>query len=224
MASHSMNLLNDLASTMVSSGPIAVFLIFLSPFGPGAVAGILLARSQGMAPNLTVALYALSDVVAAVILEPLISRLPRFAARSALGQKILSTFVRLDSMTDLIGGRFGRPIGLVTFTFATDFFTAAIVSSGMRISRLIAWCCIIAGDVIWFVIIFVASMSVASLLSDNRIVFVLTLILGFGLPALVRRLIGRRRAPNPGPQEYPVDPQSPPTISTTLDRPQSRPE
>jgi hypothetical protein len=209
-------------SALSASGPLAVFLIFLSPFGPGAVAGILLARSQGMAPDLTVALYALSDVVAAVVLEPLINRLPRFAARSPIGQRMFSAFNRLDSLTDVVGGRFGRPIGLMTLTFATDFFTAAIVSSGIAMSRLVAWACIIAGDVVWFVIIFVASMSVASFLSDNRIVFIVTLVIGFGLPALIRRLVRRRAAPNPGPREYPVDPRSPPTTAATLDRHPSR--
>jgi hypothetical protein len=214
--------LSNVWAYLAASGPIAVFLIFVSPFGPGAVAGILLARTQGLAPGITIGLYVLSDVVDAVVLEPVIRWLPRFASQSRLGQRILSAFNRVDSLTDVVGGRLGRPIGLVTFTFATDFFTAAIVSTGIVISRIVAWTCIIVGDVTWFVIIYVASMSVASFLTDNRLVFVFTLVLGFGLPAIIRRLV-RRRVQPAGPREYPPNPRSRPTGGANPNRPPSRP-
>ena len=86
---------------------------------------------------------------------------------------------------------------LVAFVF---FFTAAIVSSGMQISRVVAWSCIVVGDVTWFVIIFAASMSIASVLSDNRIIFIFTLVVGFGLPVLIRRIAQRRQSPVPWPR------------------------
>lgn len=203
--------LPDLWDALTRSGPIAVFLIFLSPFGPGAVAGIVLARSQGLAPSITIGLYVFSDVVTAAILEPLVRRFRRWAQRSPIGQKMLTSFGRVASLTQVVGGRYGLPIGLFICTFATDFFTAAIVSTGLAMSRLLAWSCIIAGDVLWFLIIFLASLSVAAFLSDNRILFVVTLVIGFGVPYVIRRLLGKRLAPPPGPPVYRPPSRFPPT-------------
>jgi hypothetical protein len=203
--------LTDVWGALTSAGPVAVFLIFLSPFGPGAVAGIILARSDGLPSGETIGLYVLSDVVTAVILEPLVKRFRRWAQRSSVGQKILASFSRVASLTQIAGGRYGLPIGLFICTFATDFFTAAIISTGLAMSRLLAWTCIIAGDVLWFLIIFFASIGIASFLSDNRILFVVTLVIGFGLPYVIRRLLGKRLAPGSGPPEYPRHPRSPPT-------------
>jgi hypothetical protein len=94
----------------------------------------------------------------------------------------------------------------------------------MQMSRVIAWFCIIAGDVIWFVIIFAASMSIASVLSDNRIIFIFTLVVGFGLPVLIRRIFQRRQGPKQDPLEYRGNPQSPPTIATVPRQPRRRPD
>jgi hypothetical protein len=203
--------LPDLWGALLRSGPIAVFLIFLSPFGPGAVAGIVLARSQGLAPGTTIGLYVLSDVVTAAILEPLVQRFRRWAHHSPIGQKLLASFARVASLTQVAGGRYGLPIGLFICTFATDFFTAAIISTGLALARLVAWTCIIAGDVLWFLIIFLASVSLAAFLSDNRILFVVTLIVGFGLPYLMRKLLGKRLAPPPSPPGYRPPFRFPPT-------------
>lgn len=175
-----------------SSGPLGVFLIYLLPWGPGAPAGIVLARREGLSPWLVIALYLLSDVVTAIILEPLVRVLRSRGSRSPIGRRILDTVSRLGTVTRVSSGRFGLPLGLVTFTFATDFFTASIASTALPMRRLLAWMCIIVGDVAWFLIILLASFGIASFLSDDRLLFVGTLLIGFALPPLIRRILGQR--------------------------------
>ncbi len=181
-----------IVARLTSTGPVGVFVIFLVPWGPGAPAGIVLARREGLSPLLILLLYVLSDVVTAIILEPVVRLLRSRGSRSRIGSLILDSFNRLGSITQVTSGRFGLPLGLLTFTFATDFFTASIVSTGISMGRVLAWICIICGDVAWFVIILLATLGIASFLSDDRILFVATLLLGFTLPPLVRRIFARR--------------------------------
>jgi hypothetical protein len=199
--------LPDFASLTAASGPLAVFLLFLSPISPGAIAGILLARAYGLSASLTIALYLASDIVTAAVLDPVLVRLTQRAHRSAFGERFLATFRQVGTLTQVTPGRFGLPVGLFVCTFATDFFTAAIISMGLALSRIVAWTSIIAGDFSWFLIIYLASAGLASFLSDNRIIFILSLVLGLGLPWLIRRLLGRRLAPALNPPERPLDPR-----------------
>jgi len=187
---------------LTASGPLGVFVVFILPWGPGAPAGIILARKEGLSPLLIVLLYVLSDVVTAIILEPLVRLLRSRGSRSEVGRRILDSFNRLGSITQVTSGRLGLPLGLFTFTFATDFFTASIASTGLPLRRIFAWVCIIAGDVVWFLIILLASLGIAAFLSDDRILFVGTMVIGFALPPLLRRVFGRRQAVN-----SPVDTQ-----------------
>lgn len=185
---------------LVASGWFQVFMLFLLPWGPGAAAGIILARKVGLSLGLILGLYVLSDVVTAIILEPLVQQLRARGEKSRVGKALLSSVERLGTMTRVAEGRFGLPLSLFVFTFATDFFTAAIVSTGLVMWRVVAWTSIILGDVTWFVILLLATIGIASFLSDDRVLFVVTMALGLALPPLIRRLFARRREPAPGPR------------------------
>jgi hypothetical protein len=214
--------LPDLSALIQTSGPVAVFLVFLSPISPGAIAGILLARADGLSAPLTIALYLASDIVQAAIFEPILTQLTRRANRSPFGQRFLATFRQVGSLTQMSTGRIGLPVSLFVCTFATDFFTAAIVSLGLTLSRVMAWTCIIAGDFSWFLIIFYASAGLASFLTDNRILFVASLVLGLVLPWLIRRLLRPRLTPSSSPPEYPPGPRYQPTDGGDPDRSRGR--
>lgn len=177
---------------LATSSWFSVFLLFLVPWGAGPVAGIVLARKDGLPIPFTIGLYLLADVVTAIVLEPLVQLLRRQGTRTTFGRRILESVGKLGSVTQVTSGRLGMPLGLYTFCFATDFFTSAIVSTGLPMRRMIAWIAIIAGDVTWFLILFLASLGIASFLSDDRVLFVFTLVLGFALPPLLRRVLGRR--------------------------------
>ena len=176
------------------ASPLAIFVVFLLPWGPGAPAGIIMAQKDGLPPLITIGLYVLSDVVTAIFLDPIIRFLRNRGDQSRVGRRVLASFNRLGGITQIGTGRFGMPFGLFVFTFATDFFTASIVSLGLPMSRIIAWSSIIAGDVTWFLIIFLASIGFASVFSDDRILFVATMLVGFALPPLFRWLFRLRRS------------------------------
>ena len=63
-------------------GPVALVLtLFFAPVGPGIPAGVLLARHVPLNPALTFALYALSDVMAAIVCHPIFVVLRRHGGR-----------------------------------------------------------------------------------------------------------------------------------------------
>src|SRR3982751_1263675 len=61
-------------------GPVMlVFALFWAPVGPGIPDGVLLARHVPLSPVVTFGLYAASDVLAAVVLNPVFMGLRRWA-------------------------------------------------------------------------------------------------------------------------------------------------
>lgn len=191
--------LPEIVGKTVSHGPIAVFLLFLLPINPaGATPGIVLARMDGVPPLVTVGLYILSDVVAAAILEPFVRRIRSAAERSDFGRLYLEQVRRLGALTDEGAGPIGLPMSLTAFGLIAGVLFGGIISVGLPIARVLAWTCVILGDTISFLILFVASLGIAPFLNDNRVYFVATLLLGFALPPLVRRILRRRQPVDQG--------------------------
>src|SRR6185295_13569081 len=63
-------------------GPVAlVLMLFFAPVGPGIPAGVLLARHVPLNPAVTFGLYALSDLMAAIVCHPIFVVLRRHGAR-----------------------------------------------------------------------------------------------------------------------------------------------
>src|SRR5215467_15569887 len=66
-------------------GPVALVLaLFFAPVGPGIPAGVLLARHVALAPAVTFGLYALSDVVGAIVCHPIFTFMRRHGRRVQL--------------------------------------------------------------------------------------------------------------------------------------------
>src|SRR5262245_21796447 len=83
------------AAHQFPGGPVALVLaLFFAPVGPGVPAGVLLARHVPSNPAVTFGLYALSDVVAAVLCHPVFVLLRRYGRRARpirwLGRRVQS--------------------------------------------------------------------------------------------------------------------------------------
>ncbi len=177
-----------------------VLMLFFLPWGPGAPARILVARQTGLGPVATTALYLLSDVLTAFVLEPLAqwagqqsSRWPRLAAAfRRLGQ------VSGGVAAQLFPGRAGVAAGLALFSFTTDLYTAGIASRAVPAHRALAWVAVIAGDMAWFLIILATTLGLTRLIPDDRLVFGGVLLIGLAASALAKRLGGRLQRTSKG--------------------------
>src|SRR5207253_5820491 len=58
--------------TLWPTGLTGVFLVFVTQIGAGIPLGVLMARNAGISPVMTAGLYLASDVVLALVMEPLL--------------------------------------------------------------------------------------------------------------------------------------------------------
>ena len=170
-----------------------VLMLFFLPWGPGAPAGILVARQAGLGPVVTSLLYLLSDVLTALVLEPLAHWAGRQASRRP---RLAAVFRRMGQVSggvaaQLFPGRAGMAAGLALFSFTTDLYTAGIASRAVPAHRALAWAAVIAGDMAWFLIILATTLGLTRLIADDRLVFGGVLLIGLITGAVAKRLGGR---------------------------------
>jgi hypothetical protein len=178
-----------------------VLMLFFLPWGPGAPAGILVARQAGLGPVATSLLYLLSDVLTALILEPL----AHWAGRQAGHRpRLAAVFRRMGQVSGgvaarLFPGRAGIAAGLALFSFTTDLYTAGIASRAVPAHRALAWAAVIAGDMAWFLLILATTLGLTRVIADDRLVFGGVLLIGLAAGAVAKRL-GMRGRPTQSPQ------------------------
>jgi hypothetical protein len=173
-------------------GPVALVLtLFFAPVGPGIPAGVLLARHVPLNPAVTFALYALSDVMAAIVCHPIFVVLRRHGGRVKpirwLGRHVLSLAmigVRTPKGPDLAPKLFR--IG--TVGFGVDVYTAGMLVTGLRVPRIPGWASAIAGDLVWFALLLATSFLAASIADDDRFVAVAMIVAMIVIPRVAQRV------------------------------------
>jgi hypothetical protein len=185
------------AAAHFPGGPLAlVFLLFWAPVGPGIPAGVLLAHHLRIAPPVTFGLYAMSDALAALILNPMYSWLRthgrRIPAIRTIGRRVLSFAMigtRAPSADDLRDGRVAPALfRIATVGFGVDIYTAGALASGLPIARVPGWAAALAGDLVWFAILLASSIAAAHVFDDERWVAVVVLVVTFAVPPIARRI------------------------------------
>jgi hypothetical protein len=173
-------------------GPIALVLtLFFAPVGPGIPAGVLLARHVPLNPVVTFGLYALSDVMAAIVCHPIFVVLRRHGARVApirwLGRHVLS-LAMIGVRIPESGGVAPKLLRIGTVGFGVDVYTAGMLVSGLRVPRLPGWASAIAGDLVWFALLLATSFLAASVADDDRVIAVAMIVAMIAIPRLAQRV------------------------------------
>src|SRR5581483_4861872 len=125
----------DAAANFPGGPALLVFLLFWSPVGPGIPAGVVLARHAGLSPAVTFGLYGLTDLLGAVVCNPIFALLRR-ASRYVpplqwLGRHLLRLAMfgtRLPRAEDL---RPGGQLAPALFRIGTIGFGVDVYSAGM---------------------------------------------------------------------------------------------
>ena len=178
-------------------GPLAlVFALFWAPVGPGIPAGVLLANHLRIAPPVTFSLYALSDALAVVLLNPIYSWL-RTRGRQiptirVIGQRVLRLAmlgVRRPTAEEVRAGRLAPTLlRIATVGFGVDIYTAGALATGLPIPRIPGWAAAMTGDLCWFILLLATSITAAKLFDDERVVAVIVLAVTFLGPSILRRI------------------------------------
>jgi hypothetical protein len=187
-------------------GPLVlVFALFWTPIGPGIPAGVLLARHVPLHPSITFGLYALSDLLAAVVVHPIFTLLRRHGRRVPavhwLGRRFLSlvTLGLPRSRVAVDGNSRMAPLlfRIATVAFGVDVYTGGLVATGLPVPRLAGWASAIAGDLLWFALLLGTSIAAASIADDDRFIGIVVLVAMIAIPQIAKRVFPALRDDGP---------------------------
>lgn len=183
------------AAERFPGGPVAlVFVLFWSPWmaAIGIPAGLILARHAGINPFVTFGLYALTDIMGAMITHPLYAVIKRYGGRVAFLSTIGRWYVRIamigakpPRIDDVRNGPIWPAlfrIGVVAFGF--DIYHGGMVIAGLPVPRLLGWGAALAGDLIWFGVLFVTSTAAAAVVENDKTVGVITVVAMIAIPKI----------------------------------------
>ena len=178
-------------------GGAGAFLLFLLPFGPGATAGILVGKNEGLGALAIAGLYLAADGLRACYFEPLLRLVARIGARQAWAQEVADHVRQLAARTQLGSGRLGQVSSLTLLSMGGGFTIGSIAVANARVNRALGWSGVILGDVTWFCFKLAAALGLASVLPDDRLVFVCVAAIAMLAGLVARRLRGLLPAVRP---------------------------
>ncbi len=167
---------------------LPVFLLFAIPIGGGIPAGVLLARSHGLAWPLTAFLYFVSDVALACVFEPAMHgvvkvgrNVPALARFTAAMKE--STRKRAEHY-----GIGAGPLTLIMIAFGVDPMTgrsAAYVAGHGFIS---GWAIAITGDMMYYGVIAYSTLKLNGILGNANYTTVIIMLAMFVVPMMIKKI------------------------------------
>lgn len=182
---------------------VPVLMLFLLPVGGGIPAGVLLARSRGMAWPLTAGLYFVSDVVLALAFEPVLrllvvlGRKVPFLARLGLAMKLAM------ARSAAHFGSGAGPFGLLMIAFGVDPMTGRAAALAAGHGFLAGWAFAIAGDMLYYAVIALTTLRLNRFFRNPNTTMLVVLAGMFAAPILVRYARARLRALAGSPAQDP---------------------
>lgn len=174
---------------------VPVLLIFLMPVGGGIPAGVLLARSNGLAWPVTAGLYFVSDVILALAFEPILRlivalgrRIPplarfSFALKTAMARSVAS-----------LGATRAGPLMLILIAFGVDPMTGRASALAAGHGFWMGWVFAITGDMLYYGVIALTTLHLNAYVRNPNLTVMIVLALMILAPMLVRALRARRGA------------------------------
>lgn len=175
----------------------AVLTLFLIPVGGGIPAGVLKAQALGLAWPLTSFLYFVSDVILALLFEPLMlgvmaagRRVPFLARLAALFQ---AATLRATAHYSGAG-----PVALIMIAFGVDPMTGRAAAKAAGHGFVSGWAIAIAGDMLYFWVVMLSTLKLSAYLGSPDAAMWLVLAGMLLLPGLIRKGRERFSAPRCG--------------------------
>jgi len=175
------------------SDMMSVLKLFLIPVGGGIPAGVLLAKSKGLAWPLTAGLYLVSDIALALAFEPVLRLLAAMCAKvSVLARFSAALKVATARSVAHISGTGTGPLALVMVAFGVDPMTGRATALAAGHGFLAGWAIAIAGDMLYFAVIAITTLRLNSYFQDPNTTMLIVLGAMFIVPMLVRYVRTRR--------------------------------
>lgn len=182
--------------TQSASPMLSVLKLFLIPVGGGIPAGVMLASSKGLAWPIVAGLYLVSDMILALVLEPILRLL------TLLGGKVpflvrLNVLLRSATARSVahFSGTGAGPLMLVMIAFGVDPMTGRATALAAGHGFIAGWAFAIAGDMLYFALIALTTLRLNSYFKDPNTTMLIVLGVMFVLPILIRYIRSTRNEP-----------------------------
>ncbi|WLT33517.1 hypothetical protein [Geothrix sp. PMB-07] len=173
-----------------------VLMLFLLPFGGGIPGGVLLAQAKGLPWPITAGLYLLSDVILALILEPILWLLVRLGARiPALAQGMIVMQAAMARSLALFKGTGAGPITFIFVAFGLDPMSGRAVALAAGHGFVAGWAFAIAGDMLYYGAVTLTTLKLNTLIKDPSTTISIVLLAMFAIPMVIGILRARGKMP-----------------------------
>ncbi|MBU5611663.1 hypothetical protein [Geomonas azotofigens] len=167
----------------------SVLQLFLIPVGGGIPAGVLLAKSKGLAWPVTTLLYLVSDVILAVLFEPVLRVLAFVCGKISFLRRISAIMRAANARSAAqFQGTATGPVALVMIAFGVDPMTGRASALAAGHGFLAGWAFAIAGDMLYFAVIAFSTLRLNKYIKDPDTTMWIILALMLLVPMVVRRL------------------------------------
>lgn len=182
-----MSVLSDFLSYETINHAGSVLMLFLIPIGGGIPGGVLLAKNYELAWPFMMLLYFISDVILALVAEPLFIGLLLLGTRvHSIRQFIAVMKLAVQKSISHYGTRTG-PLALVVIAFGVDPMTGRAAAGAAGHGFLSGWLIAIIGDMFYFSVIMACTLWLSSVLGDGTTVMFIILALMVLGPSIVRK-------------------------------------
>lgn len=165
-----------------------VFLLFAVPVGGGIPAGVLLAKARGVDWVTMTALYFVSDLLLAILFEPMMILYMWAVQRSNFLAKFHESLKKTTSRTIAGFGATPGPFLLVIIAFGIDPMTGRAAAMAAGHNFIAGWAIAIAGDMLFFSVVAISTLCLNNILGDGTWTAIIIMGAMMGIPALVRRI------------------------------------
>ena len=142
-------------------------MLFLIPVGGGIPAGVLLAQTKGLAWPVTGVLYLVSDMMLALAFEPILRLLAWLAGKVLFLARFSARMkAAMAKSAARFNGTGAGPITLVMISFGADPMTGRASAMAAGHGFLMGWAFAIAGDMLYYAVIAVTTLSLSRYFRD----------------------------------------------------------
>ena len=163
-------------------------LIFLIPVGGGIPAGVLLARDYGFNWFVTAALYFVSDILLALMFEPLLIIFIKLGKRIQFLAKFSTALKNNTQKMTSYYGSSGGPFTLLMISFGVDPMTGRATAVAAGHGFISGWLIAITGDMFYFAVLMISTLWLDNLVGNGTWTTLIILAIMMGLPILFKRL------------------------------------
>jgi hypothetical protein len=165
----------------------SVLMLFLIPVGGGIPAGVLLAQTKGLAWPVTAGLYLVSDVMLALVFEPVLQLLAWLAGKvpflARFSARMKAAMARSAARFSGVGA---GPITLIMISFGADPMTGRASALAAGHGFMMGWAFAIAGDMLYYAVIAVTTLHLNRYVRDPEITMWIVLGAMIVVPLIVR--------------------------------------